>query len=229
LIFGSLWLLPIVALATALGSAHVLTGLAIYFSKAAVVTFGGAYAVLGYVSQAAVEDFGWLTAREMIDGLGLAETTPGPLILVLQFVGFVAAFRHPVGLSPNIAGLLGALVTIWVTFVPCFLWIFAGAPHVERLRRNRSLSGALAAVTAAVVGVIAQLSLWFASHALFGGTRTHRIGVLSVELPELASVQWVAVAIALVAAVLLLRFHRSMWLTLGSCCALGVVLRSVAS
>ena len=141
---------------------------ALFFSKLAVVTFGGAYAVLAYMAQQAVETNGWLTAPEMVDGLGLAETTPGPLILVTQFVGFLAAFRDAAPFSPLVAGLIGAAMTLWVTFVPSMLWIFAGAPFIEQLRGNRNLAGALAAITAAVVGVILNLSVWFALHVLFG-------------------------------------------------------------
>ena len=146
----------------------MLVSIGIFFSKLAVVSFGGAYALLAYMAQQAVETYGWMTAPEMVDGLGLAETTPGPLILVTQFVGFLAAFRDAAPFSPITAGMIGAAMTTWVTFVPSMLWIFAGAPFVERLRANRQLSGALAAITAAVVGVILNLSVWFALNVLFG-------------------------------------------------------------
>jgi chromate transporter len=153
-----------------LGRTHVTTDIALFFSKLAIVTFGGAYSVLAYMAQQAVETYSWLSAGEMLDGLGLAETTPGPLILVTEFVGFLAGFRH--GSEPKVAhGLLGAAVTVWATFVPCFLWIFTGAPYVERLSSNPPLAGALAGVTAAVVSVIFNLSLWFALHVWHGPFR----------------------------------------------------------
>ena len=160
--------LPVALAALVFGPTHVLVSIGTFFSKLAVVSFGGAYALLAYMAQEAVQTYGWMTAPEMVDGLGLAETTPGPLILVTQFVGFLAAFRDAAPFSPVTAGVLGAAMTTWVTFVPSMLWIFAGAPFVERLRANRQLSGALAAITAAVVGVILNLSVWFALHVLFG-------------------------------------------------------------
>ena len=224
-VFAGLWLLPVAALIAALGMQNVYVNLAIFFSKMAVVTFGGAYAVLSYVSQEAVTGYGWLAAGEMIDGLALAETTPGPLILVLQFVGFIAAYRNPGDLPAGLAGLLGSMLTLWVTFVPCFLWIFAGAPHIERLRRNRTLAGALSGVTAAVVGTIANLTLWFAIHTIFLDSRSIRLTFVSIETPVWASVQLSAVGIALVAALLLLRLRRSLLLTLGISSALGVAAR----
>ena len=179
-----LWFGPVVAVALWLGRDHTLVHEGIFFSKAAMVTFGGAYAVLPYVSQQAVEHYEWLSAAQMLDGLGLAETTPGPLIMVLQFVGFLGAWNHPGGLSPLVAGTLGALLTTWTTFVPCFLWIFLGAPHIEQMRGNVKLSTALAAVTAAIVGVILNLAVWFAHHVLFPGP---------------GRIDWFALAVALVA------------------------------
>ena len=152
------------------GQANVFSQIALFFSKMAMVTFGGAYAVLAYVAQQAVEHYHWLQPREMLDGLGMAETTPGPLIMVLQFVGFMAAFRDPGTLSPMLAGTLGGLLATWVTFTPCFLWIFLGAPFIETLRGNKALAGALSAITAAVVGVILNLSIWFALHTVFRET-----------------------------------------------------------
>jgi chromate transporter len=149
-----------------------------FFGAAALVTFGGAYAVLAYVAQGAVETYGWLSPGEMLDGLALAETTPGPLIMVVQYVAFIAAFRHPGGLSPYAAGVLGSLLTTWVTFMPCFLWIFLGAPYIEALRRNRTLSAALSAITAAVVGVILNLSVWFAVHTVFHSVQMQTIGLM---------------------------------------------------
>ncbi|MFN7955605.1 MAG: chromate efflux transporter [bacterium] len=163
----TLWWLPVIAAGLAFGWHSTFVSLGVFFSKAAMVTFGGAYAVLPYVAQQAVEHFGWLQPSQMIDGLALAETTPGPLIMVVQFVGFLAAFHHPGTLAPVVAGTLGALITTWVTFLPCFLWIFAGAPHIERLRQVRSLRNALTAVTAAVVGVVLNLAVWFGVHTIF--------------------------------------------------------------
>ena len=162
-----LWWLPVWGLGAWLGSGHTVVREGIFFSQAALVTFGGAYAVLPYVGQQAVEQFGWLSASQMMDGLGLAETTPGPLVMVLQFVGFVGAYQNPGDLPPLLAATLGAAITTWVTFVPCFLWIFLGAPHIEQLRNNLKLTAALSAVTAAVVGVILNLAAWFGEHALW--------------------------------------------------------------
>ena len=161
------WWLPLLAVVAAFGRDHVLSREAIFFSKAAMVTFGGAYAVLSYIDQAAVHEYGWLEPGHMLDGLGLAETTPGPLIMVTEFVGYLGAFRNPGGLSPQVAGALGAAVTVWATFAPCFLWIFLGAPYIERLRGRRSLDAALSAITAAVVGVILNLAVVLALHTLF--------------------------------------------------------------
>jgi chromate transporter len=166
-ICGLLWWTPILLLGLWLGWDHTVFREGVFFSKAAMVTFGGAYAVLPYVAQQAVENYGWLKPGQMMDGLGLAETTPGPLIMVLQFVGFIGAWQNPQGLSPIVAGSLGALITTWATFVPCFLWIFLGAPHIEQLRGNVKLTTALSAVTAAVVGVVLNLAVWFAIHVLF--------------------------------------------------------------
>jgi chromate transporter len=182
------WLLPLAGIAAWRGADDVLTRQGVFFSKAAMVTFGGAYAVLAYVNQAAVSDFGWLQPGEMLDGLGLAETTPGPLILVLEFVGYLGARRHATDLSPELAGALGALVTLWATFAPCFLWIFLGAPYVERLRGNARLAGALAAITAAVVGVILNLGLWLGWRVLFPGGRPD-VFLLVVTLLAFAALQ----------------------------------------
>jgi chromate transporter len=201
-----IWLGPILALRLATGGAGVWSQIGEFFSLMAVVTFGGAYAVLAYVAQAAVESFHWLSPHEMVDGLGLAETTPGPLILVLQFVGFLAAFRAPGGLAPLLAGGLGALLVLWATFAPCFLWIFVGAPYVEALRGNRSIAAALAAVTAAVVGVITNLALWFALHVLFRETVTFAFAGLAFQLPVASSIDWFVAAVGLAAAIAMLRF-----------------------
>ncbi|HEY4164019.1 MAG TPA: chromate efflux transporter [Dongiaceae bacterium] len=200
------WLGPVVAIRIAAGAESVWSDIGTFFSTMAVVTFGGAYAVLAYVAQAAVQGFGWLAPREMVDGLGLAETTPGPLILVLQFVGFLAAFHSPGGLNPLSAGILGAMLTLWATFAPCFLWIFLGAPYVEALRNNHAAAAALSAITAAVVGVIANLALWFALHVLFSATETVHVAGLRLETPVLASVEWPAVVISAAAMLAMLRF-----------------------
>jgi chromate transporter len=218
-----LWLGPVVTLLLVLGPGNVFTNIAIFFSKTAVVTFGGAYAVLAYVAQQAVETYGWLRPREMLDGLGLAETTPGPLIMVTQFVGFLGAFREPGGLNPFIAGTLGGLLTTWVTFVPCFLWIFLGAPFVETIRGNRALGGALAAITAAVVGVILNLAVWFGLHVLFG--EVHRIEGfgMSLDIPVLATVDPAALLLTLAAIVAVFHFKISMIPVLAACSAAGVL------
>ncbi len=194
-----LWLAPVVLLILFLGDENVFSRIASFFSKMAVVTFGGAYAVLAYVAQQAVENYRWLTAGEMLDGLGLAETTPGPLIMVLQFVGFLAAFRDSSGMSPLLAGTLGGLLATWVTFAPCFLWIFAGAPYIETLRSNKALAAALAAITAAVVGVILNLTVWFAVHVIFSQTRTVILGPLHFDAPIPSSVNLYAAALSLAA------------------------------
>ncbi len=222
---GVLWVAPVLALVPIFGAETTYTAVAIFFSKMAVITFGGAYAVLAYVAQAAVETYGWLTPGEMLDGLALAETTPGPLILVLTFVGFLAAFRDAAGASPLVGGLIGAVLTTWVTFVPCFLWIFLAAPSIERLRRNAALSGALAVITAAVVGVIGHLALWFAMHVLFGRTRALVLGPASLDLPVLASFDPAAAALAVLGAVLLFRTRLGLPGTLAVCAAAGLIAR----
>jgi chromate transporter len=221
----ALWLVPVIALLLAFGQDNVFSQIALFFSKMALVTFGGAYAVLAYVAQQAVEHYHWLSAREMLDGLGMAETTPGPLIMVLQFVGFMAAFRDPNGLSPMLAGTLGGLLATWVTFTPCFLWIFLGAPYVERLRGNKGLAGALGAITAAVVGVILNLSIWFALHTLFRETVPVHIFPLSFDRPVLSSVDIPALVLSIAAATAIFRFKLGMLTVLGGACAAGIVLR----
>jgi chromate transporter len=201
-----IWIVPLLLVSALFGRAHVMTDIALFFSKLAVVTFGGAYAVLAYMAQQAVETYGWLSAGEMLDGLGLAETTPGPLILVTEFVGFLAGFRK--GGEPALAfGLIGAAVTLWATFAPCFLWIFTGAPYVERLSANPRLAAALAGVTAAVVGVILNLSLWFAMHVLFSNVAAVWHGPLRLWEPELASLNIEALLLSVLAALLLLRLR----------------------
>ena len=207
LAWGILWLAPVALLAAFLGAGHVFVEEALFFSKAAIVTFGGAYAVLAYVAQQAVEFYGWLKPDEMLTGLGLAETTPGPLILVLVFVGFLAGARGETGLDPILAGTIGATITLFVTFVPSFLFIFAGAPFVERLRGNRHVAAALAAITAAVVGVIANLALWFGLHVLFGEVGEATLGPFVLPVPDVSTFNPAAALIALAAGVALLRFH----------------------
>ena len=220
-----LWLVPVAALLIAFGEANVFSQIALFFSKMALVTFGGAYAVLAYVAQQAVEHYHWVQPREMLDGLGMAETTPGPLIMVLQFVGFMAAFRDPGTLSPMMAGTLGGLLATWVTFTPCFLWIFLGAPFIERLRGNKGLAGALGAITAAVVGVILNLSIWFALHTVFRETVPIRSLRLSFDMPVWSSVDVPALALAIAAATAIFRFNLGMLTVLAGSCAAGVLLR----
>jgi len=223
----ALWVIPVAALFALLGPDDVFVRIALFFSKMAVVTFGGAYAVLSYIAQQAVESYGWLTAGEMLDGLGLAETTPGPLILVGQFVGFVGAFRGAHGLDPLAAGALGAALTVWVTFVPCFLWIFLGAPFIERLRGNRALDAALSAITAAVVGVVLNLGVWFALHVFFGTVVETRAGPLRLFVPDFATVDLAAVGLSLAAAVALLRFKVPMLAVLAGAAAAGMALSAI--
>jgi chromate transporter len=217
-----LWLVPVALILANLGPTHVFSQIALFFSKMAVVTFGGAYAVLPYVAQQAVENFHWLTPGEMMDGLGMAETTPGPLIMVLQFVGFMAAYRDPGGLSPMLAGTLGGLLATWVTFTPCFLWIFLGAPFIERMRGNAALAGALSAITAAVVGVILNLAIWFAVHTVFHVVQPVRGYGLSFDMPVLASVDPWALALSVAAVVAIFRFKVGMIPVLALCAAAGV-------
>jgi chromate transporter len=221
------WWAPVALAALALGPNHVLVSIGTFFSKLAVVSFGGAYALLAYMAQQAVETHHWMTAPEMVDGLGLAETTPGPLILVTQFVGFLAAFRDAAPFSAVTAGILGAAMTTWVTFTPSMLWIFAGAPFVEQLRGNRRLSGALAAITAAVVGVILNLTVWFALHVLFGQVTEVHAGPLRWFAFDPLSLDLKASALAGIAGVLAFGLHRSLIETVVAMAALGVVVRLV--
>lgn len=216
-----LWLGPVLLIWWFTGSASVWTEIGRFFSLMAVVTFGGAYAVLAYVAQAAVQSFGWLAPGEMVDGLGLAETTPGPLILVLQFVGFIAAFRHSGSLDPLLAGSLGALLTLWVTFTPCFFWIFLGAPYIEALRGNKALSAALGAITAAIVGVIMNLALWFGLHVIF--REVHATG-LGMNVPVLSSIDWRAALLSVAAMVAILKLKVGMLPTLALSALAGVLL-----
>ena len=220
----ALWLTPLLVLVLTFGPSNVFSQIAIFFSKMAMVTFGGAYAVLAYVAQQAVETYGWLQPGEMLDGLGMAETTPGPLIMVLQFVGFMAAFRDAGTLSPLLAGTLGGLLATWVTFAPCFLWIFLGAPYIEVLRGNRSLSGALTAITAAVVGVILNLAIWFGIHTIFRDVQPVEWGPFSFDAPVWRSVDLWALLLSGAAIVAMFRFAVGMLPTLAATSAIGIVL-----
>lgn len=226
LIWGGLWLVPFIALYLIFGGQHVFTAEAAFFSKLAAVTFGGAYAALSYTAQQAVEHFGWMKPGEMLTGLGLAETTPGPLILVLVFVGFVGAANLS-GLPPLVGGLVGGLIALWFTFVPCFLWILAGAPFVERLRQLRWLSAMLGGITAAVVGVIASLALWFSLHVLFATVGQVPIGPFTLPLPDVSTIDNAAVLIAGAATLLLVVLKLNMPLVLLLAACLGIVIRLV--
>jgi chromate transporter len=217
-----LWLGPVLLIFLYLGSQNVYFQEGIFFSKTAVVTFGGAYAVLAYVAQQAVDSYGWLKPGEMLDGLGLAETTPGPLILVLQFVGFLGAYRNPGGLDPMLAGILGSALTVWVTFVPCFLFIFLGAPYMESLRGNQSLSTAMSSITAVVVGVVLNLAVWFALNTIFGSLQDVYVLGAHVQVPALHTVNVPSLCIAIIALLALFRFKIAMIYTLAGCAALGV-------
>jgi chromate transporter len=220
-----LWWAPVLLLSLWLGANHTLVREGTFFGQTAVVTFGGAYAVLAYVAQRAVADFRWLSPREMLDGLGMAETTPGPLIQVVQFVAFLGAWRHPGLLPPLAAALLGSLVAAWVTFTPCFLWIFLGAPYVERLRGRRGLADALQAITATVVGVILQLAVWFALHTLFANVRELHAGPLRLFTPDLHTLDPFALAIAAGACWLLFRTRVGMLGTLAAAIVAGALVQ----
>ncbi|MDZ4052460.1 MAG: chromate transporter, partial [Phenylobacterium sp.] len=219
-----LWLAPVLALGLTLGWDNTFTQIAVFFSKMAVVTFGGAYAVLAYVAQEAVQTYGWLRPGEMLDGLALAETTPGPLIMVTQFVGFLGAARGATGLDPLWAGVLGGVLTTWVTFTPCFLWIFLGAPFVEALRGARALNAALGAITAAVVGVILNLALWFALHVMFDEVREIGGPWLALQVPVLGSLNLASLLLTLAAAVAAFGFRVGVLPLLLGCSAAGLAL-----
>ena len=221
--WGVLWVLPILLALPWLGREHVFVQEGVFFGKAAVVTFGGAYAVLAYIAQAAVEAHGWLAPGEMLDGLGMAETTPGPLIQVVQFVGFMGGFRNPGELHPLVAGVVGSVVTTWVTFVPCFLWIFLGAPYIEALRGNRHLTSALSAITAAVAGVVLNLALWFALHSLFREVREENVLGLRLLVPAWRTLVVPALALSAAALVATFRFRVGLLPLLGTCAGIGVV------
>jgi chromate transporter len=220
----AIWLAPVLLLLATLGTGNVFTQIAVFFSQMAVVTFGGAYAVLAYVAQEAVHNYHWLQPGEMLDGLGMAETTPGPLIMVLQFVGFMAAFRESGMLPPIIAGTLGGLLATWVTFTPCFLWIFLGAPYIENLRGNKALTGALSAITAAIVGVILNLAIWFSIQTLFRQVVVLHAHGLSFEVPVLSSVEPWALGLSLAAAIAIFRFKAGMLQALAASGAAGIAL-----
>ncbi len=219
----SLWFVPLIGLLAVFGTSHVFVQEGFFFSKAAVVTFGGAYAVLAYIAQQAVETYGWLQPGEMLDGLGMAETTPGPLIMVVEFVGFMGAYRHPGELDPMVAGVIGAVLTTWVTFVPCFLWIFLGAPYIEHLRGNKSLSSALSAITAAVVGVILNLAVWFSLHTLFGTVEEARRFGVRLFLPDPGTLDPASAVIAVGAFLAVFRFKLGMIRTLAGSVAVGAI------
>ncbi|MBI76910.1 MAG: chromate transporter [Rhodospirillaceae bacterium] len=219
----SLWFLPVLVLVFWLGINNVYTQESLFFSKMAVVTFGGAYAVLAYVAQQAVQTYEWLLPGEMLDGLGMAETTPGPLIMVVQFVGFMGAYRNPGIMDPVLAGVLGAALTTWVTFVPCFLWIFLGGPYIEALRGNKFLSAALSAITAAIVGVILNLALWFGLHVVFSEVGEMSFGPFQFYVPVWNSIQTAALVISMAAMIAMLRFKVGVILTLLSCTLLGII------
>ena len=224
LVWLILWLAPVAALLLMLGPDHVFSHIAIFFSKMAMVTFGGAYAVLAYVAQQAVENYHWLSPPEMLDGLGMAETTPGPLIMVLQFVGFMGAWRDPGLMPPLLAGTLGGLLATWVTFIPCFLWIFLGAPFIERMRGNAALTGALSAITAAVVGVVLNLAIWFAIHTIFRQVRPLAAGPVSFDAPVLSSLDPYALAISAAAILAMFRFRAGIFTVLATASAAGLLL-----
>ncbi len=215
--FSLLWGGPIALLFYTLGGANVFAQEAAFFSKLAVVTFGGAYAVLAYMAQQAVETYHWLTGPEMLDGLGLAESTPGPLIMVTQFVGFLGAYRQAAGIDPIVAGVLGSIVTVWVTFVPCFLWIFLGAPYIERLREHLYLNAALSSITAAVVGVILNLAVWFGLRVVFADVGSIDVAGMSLPRPDIGTANWIAIAFTAIAVVSMLRFHLDVLRTLAIC------------
>lgn len=223
LVWTILWFGPIALILTLRGSESVYFQLATFFSKAAVVTFGGAYAVLAYVAQQAVDNYHWLSPGEMLDGLGLAETTPGPLILVLPFVGFLAAFRNAGDLHPMIAGTLGAVLTTWATFVPCFLWVLVGGPYVEALRGNKSLDAAMSSITAAIVGVVLNLAAWFALHTLFGSLRDVHVLGGHLQVPVWNSVNMPSLVIAVFALLAIFRFKLGVIQTIGCSAVIGII------
>ncbi|NUO71680.1 MAG: chromate efflux transporter [Frateuria sp.] len=228
LIWLAIWWLPVLAVIAAFGRHSVLAGEGLFFSQTAMVTFGGAYAVLAYIAQRAVVGFHWITPGQMLDGLALAETTPGPLIMVVQFVAFLGAYYHQSGLSPMAAGIAGSVLTTWVTFAPCFLWIFLGAPYIEALRSNRALHAALSAITAAVVGVVLNLSVWFTLHTVFARVGERQYGWLHLENPAWSTLQWPSALIAAAAMLAMLRFKVGMGWVLAASGLAGVLWLAVS-
>jgi chromate transporter len=224
IIFGGLWLLPVIILIFFSETGNVFRQEGIFFSKAAMVTFGGAYAVLAYISQEAVQTYGWLQPGEMLDGLGLAETTPGPLIQVVQFVGYLGAFRLAENIDPITAGVLASILVTWVTFMPSFLWIFLGAPFMENLRTVKWLNSALAGITAAVVGVILNLALWFFIHTIFSSVETKYYGIFRLYLPDLESINIPAIFLAAASMIALLKFRLSIMIILPASAVLGIII-----
>lgn len=226
-ICGAMWSLPLLIALSVAGTHSVYIQVGFFFSKAAVVTFGGAYAVLAYIAQEAVSTFRWLRPGEMLDGLAMAETTPGPLIMVVQFVGFMAAFRDPGSLNPMVAGTLAALLTTWVTFAPCFLWIFLGAPHIEALRGNRVLNAALSAITAAVVGVVLNLAVWFALHTVFAQVSEFWWLGARLLVPNIGTINWTALLLTAGAIVATFRYKVGMFKVLAACALGGIALHGI--
>jgi chromate transporter len=216
------WAIPVGAVVALAGRDSIFADMALFFTGAALVTFGGAYAVLAYVAQKAVQYYGWLAPSEMITGLALAETTPGPLIMVVQFVAFVGAYHNPGSLNPWVAAVIASLLTTWVTFVPCFVFVFVGAPYVEQLRGNDVLSSALTGIMAAVVGVIANLAIYFAIHTLFGHVRSLTWGAVRLQLPDLGTLKPLSLAVAVLAATLIFGLRWSVLRTLGACAVVGL-------
>jgi chromate transporter len=229
LVWVALWFAPTLFAVWLEGWSGIYAKIGVYFSQLAVVTFGGAYAVLAYVAQQAVEHYGWLRPKEMLDGLGMAETTPGPLIMVLQFVGFLGAYRDPGGLPPLLAATLGGLLATWLTFVPCFLWIFLGAPFIERLRGNSAVAGALSAITAAVVGVVLNLAIWFALHTLFRATVPVAAGPFRFDAPVVTSIDPAALVLAMGAAYAIFMTRAGVITTLLATSAAGVALHALGA
>lgn len=219
----TLWFAPLIVLGLTAGWENIFVSIGVFFSQTAVVTFGGAYAVLAYIAQQAVEVYGWLQPGQMLDGLGMAETTPGPLIQVVQFVGFMGAYQNNGTLNPMTAGVLASVLVTWVTFVPCFLWIFLGAPYIESLRGNRSLTTALSAITAAVVGVILNLAVWFSVQTIFAQVHEQNYGALRLLVPAWGTIDWASLLIAVGAFIALFRFKWGMITTLAASAGMGLV------
>ncbi len=219
----SLWFGPLIVIRLLLGPESIFLQQGILFSEAAVMTFGGAYSVLAYIAQQAVEQYGWLQPNEMMDGLGMAETTPGPLIMVVQFVGFMGAYRNPGPFDPLVAGIIGSVITTWVTFVPCFYWIFLGAPSIESLRGNQLVRSALSCISAVVIGAILSLATWFSLHTLFRQVETRHAGGFRLLVPDWSSIDFVTCSIALVSLLLTFYWKKGMAVTLAAAVILGLI------